>query len=649
MIKEQLTLYGKTDMGRQRTNNEDAFVIEYLDPDTVLAIAIDGVGGYEGGEVAAEIAQKEIPAYLKEFNRGERLELLKQAVVSANNSIYDRRLLDTARANMSCVLTAALIDTKRKVIDMVHVGDTRMYQFHHGELIKMSHDHSLIGYREEIGDLSEEEAMHHPQRNVISREVGSERHEVEDPDFLEAQEFPLLPNATFLLCSDGLTDLVTSSQIVEILGQKVSLDTKVQKLIDAANEAGGKDNVTVVLVEYQSEEVKPITEDDDLPIESKDETSDNDDKELMKPNLNNKLSRWRRVWQNRRKYLSVIVIVLSLMLICLGLSYIMIEKKCLEDHGGEVFGDLIANDIILKITGTFIIVLLWSACILSLCLVLQELFSIVSSKSYRITSAIHFSVIIAVVISYDLLFYLKTEEMAALGLIFCLIVEVLLCIYETGLYVIKPVTKLFISDFSSKQKLKAIINASFYALAYLCGLVCSFVMIYNIIFLIIEPSFKKYDAYGDVYYDYGPGGSGNVALLIIFYLLPIFFILSTFGMNIIHNVIEKKIVRLDKIHRNNEKSSQSVENYQTKKGCLIYTIVALLIIALQIVLIGVWANSRPSNKEPKVEKVAIVEEETDEEFDKMIRTLDSLGARQKNIDSVCVSSEEIEKLFSDIQ
>lgn len=249
-----IQFYGLSDVGRQRTNNEDAFVVEQLDERTVLAVAIDGVGGYEGGEVAAEIAQTKIPRYLHDFRNGERLELLKQAVVCANNAIFARRQVDTARPSMSCVLTSALIDSGRKVIDMVHVGDTRMYQFHHGELRKLSHDHSLIGYREEIGDLTEEQAMHHPQRNVISRDVGSAKHEVADRDFLEAGEFPLLPNSIFLLCSDGLTDLVISKQIIAILEKNLSLKQKAQALIDAANEAGGKDNVTVVLVEYVAEE-----------------------------------------------------------------------------------------------------------------------------------------------------------------------------------------------------------------------------------------------------------------------------------------------------------------------------------------------------------------------------------------------------------
>lgn len=263
--KEKLMYCGLSDMGRQRTNNEDAYVAEQLDENTILAVAIDGVGGYEGGEVAAEIAKTEIPKYLHEYQNGERIELLKQAVISANNAIYDQRQIDVARPNMSCVLTSAIVDKGRKVIDMVHVGDTRLYQYHHGNLRKLSHDHSLIGYREEVGDLSEEEAMHHPQRNVISRDVGSGKHGVEDRDFLEAEEFPLLPNSTLLLCSDGLTDLITSKQIVAILEQKLPIEKKVQALIDAANNAGGKDNITVVLMEYQAEEeeIAPIMDENE--------------------------------------------------------------------------------------------------------------------------------------------------------------------------------------------------------------------------------------------------------------------------------------------------------------------------------------------------------------------------------------------------
>lgn len=256
--QNQVSYFGDTNMGRQRTNNEDAYIAEQLNDTTILAAAIDGVGGYEGGEVAAEIARTEIPRFLRQFRNGERLELLKQAVVSANNAIFERRQTDDSRPNMSCVLTSALIDVKHKVISMVHVGDTRLYQFRHHQLVKLSHDHSLVGYREEMGDLTEEQAMHHPQRNVISRDVGSDHHEVADHDFLEAADFPLLPNSTLLFCSDGLTDLITSAQIISVLEQNISLKQKTAALIQLANEAGGKDNITVVLVEYLAPEAKPV-------------------------------------------------------------------------------------------------------------------------------------------------------------------------------------------------------------------------------------------------------------------------------------------------------------------------------------------------------------------------------------------------------
>ena len=307
----KINFFGLSDMGRQRTNNEDAFVAEALDENTVLAVAIDGVGGYEGGEVAAAIAQKEIPEYLKKYNRGERLELLKQAVTQANNAIVKRRQTDTERANMSCVLTSAIIDTQRMVVDMVHVGDTRLYQFHHDQLRKLSHDHSLVGYREEIGDLTEEEAMHHPKRNEISRDVGSEWHEVEDRDFIEAEEFPLQANSIFLFCSDGLTDLVTSKQIVGILELPDSLEKKAQMLIDMANEAGGKDNITVVLVEYHAEQekeeapLKPVEEQN--AADTKGETSQPTGTPVHLPVQNDEEKNKKRGKKSKRIWIIVLV------------------------------------------------------------------------------------------------------------------------------------------------------------------------------------------------------------------------------------------------------------------------------------------------------------------------------------------------------
>lgn len=245
-----ITFFGNTDMGQIRSNNEDAFIAQYIwDEKHVLAVAIDGVGGYEGGEIAASLAQKNIIEYLESYSNGERLELLKQAVIFANNRIYSERKNLPQYSSMSCVLTAILVEIESKRINMAHIGDTRLYQFANGEIIKLSHDHSLIGYREEIGELTEEEAMKHPQRNVIGRDVGSQFLENSGNDYIEVETFPLISNSILLLCSDGLCDMITSEQMKAELGKTLPVKDKVNNLIKEANKAGGKDNVTVVLVE----------------------------------------------------------------------------------------------------------------------------------------------------------------------------------------------------------------------------------------------------------------------------------------------------------------------------------------------------------------------------------------------------------------
>ena len=241
---------GKTDRGKSRKNNEDTFVVQTIwDHRHILGVAIDGVGGYDGGERASEIAKETIVACLEKHPQGECLDLLKQAVVEANNNIVKERNKTWKYPHMSCVLTACLVEVEKKRIHMVHVGDARLYQYHHDELKKLSHDHSLVGYREEIGNLSEKEAMRHPQRNIIDRLLGDEMHRMDDPDFLETATFPLLPNTTLLLCTDGLSDMITSSTIASVLQRHIPLEDKSHELIRLANAKGGKDNITVVLIE----------------------------------------------------------------------------------------------------------------------------------------------------------------------------------------------------------------------------------------------------------------------------------------------------------------------------------------------------------------------------------------------------------------
>ena len=266
----KIRFFGNTDLGQIRSNNEDAFIAQYIwDEKHILAVAIDGVGGYEGGEIASSLAQKSIIEYLELYSNGERIELLKQAVIFANNRIYSERKKLPRYSSMSCVLTAVLVETECKRINMAHIGDTRLYQFANGKIVKLSHDHSLVGYREEIGELTEEEAMKHPQRNVIGRDVGSQFLESSGNDYIEVEIFPLIPNSILLLCSDGLCDMITSELMRVELEKDVSIEDKVNNLIREANKAGGKDNVTVVLVE--SDNPESLSQNNDVmmdPIES---------------------------------------------------------------------------------------------------------------------------------------------------------------------------------------------------------------------------------------------------------------------------------------------------------------------------------------------------------------------------------------------
>ena len=246
-----ISFFGNSDMGCVRTNNEDTFVVQNVwDSEHLLAVVVDGVGGYEGGEVAAAIARDTIVEYLGKYPNGERLELLKQAVVNANSKVLAERSNNAKLADMSCVLTAILVEVAGLRVNMVHVGDTRFYQYAYGKLRKLSHDQSVVGYMEDNGLITEAEAMTHPQRNVISRYVGSEQFAAEGAEYVETASFPLVPTSSLMLCSDGLSDLVPSERIETVLSMDITAEEKVGLLIQDAKNAGGKDNITVVVADF---------------------------------------------------------------------------------------------------------------------------------------------------------------------------------------------------------------------------------------------------------------------------------------------------------------------------------------------------------------------------------------------------------------
>jgi serine/threonine protein phosphatase PrpC len=230
--------------GRSREKNEDRYE---LDPQAAFMLVVDGIGGSAAGEVAAGLAADAIRRRMRIPDAPAEARV-RDAIVLANQRILERSTLDPALKGMACVLTLALVSDDALVVG--HVGDSRLYKLTAGGISKLTHDHSPIGDREDRGELTEVEAMRHPRRNEVFRDVGGQPHEAADPDFIELLTTSLEPDAAVLLCSDGLSDMVTSVEIQRIVRKDAGDPAAVVgALIDAANAAGGKDNVTVVYVQ----------------------------------------------------------------------------------------------------------------------------------------------------------------------------------------------------------------------------------------------------------------------------------------------------------------------------------------------------------------------------------------------------------------
>lgn len=243
MVKTGLKCAGGTDPGLVRQNNEDAL---HLDPERGIFLVVDGIGGQAAGEKAAAIAIERIRARL-ERQTGTVEQRIREAVTMANNEILAAARSHPEWSGMACVLTLAVLDNGSAVIG--HVGDSRLYKIRQGQIRKITHDHSPVGEREDNRELTELEAMRHPRRNEVFRDVGSEEHSPDDPNFVEVRRIPFEPDSALLLCSDGLSDHVPSLDIRAAVERHAgNPEAAVHELIDAANLAGGKDNVTVVLV-----------------------------------------------------------------------------------------------------------------------------------------------------------------------------------------------------------------------------------------------------------------------------------------------------------------------------------------------------------------------------------------------------------------
>jgi len=228
-----------THTGLQRRENEDAV----LAAPPVFVVA-DGMGGAQAGEVASRIAVEAFAEGLPE--QGSPEERLATVALTANRRIYELSQSESERAGMGTTLTAAYLGENE--LALAHVGDSRAYLFRDGELTRLTQDHSLMAELIRRGKLTEEEAADHPQRSIITRALGPE------PEVtVDTWTYPVRAGDIVLLCSDGLTSMISEAQVAEILRAADGLERAAQALIDAANGAGGRDNITVLL--FRLEEV----------------------------------------------------------------------------------------------------------------------------------------------------------------------------------------------------------------------------------------------------------------------------------------------------------------------------------------------------------------------------------------------------------
>jgi PPM family protein phosphatase len=232
----------RTDTGRQRKANEDA----YFARSPLFAVA-DGMGGAQAGEVASGLAVEVLEEGLPD-GPGSVEERLAERVREANRRINELSRADDQRAGMGTTLTVAYVGEAE--LSVAHVGDSRLYRLRDGRFERLTDDHSLVEELVRQGRLTPQEADEHPQRSIITRALGPEAGV--EPD---SRTWPARGGDVYLLCSDGLTSMVPEPRVADILQGSGDLAAVGRALIDAANEAGGRDNITVVL--FRLEDVEP--------------------------------------------------------------------------------------------------------------------------------------------------------------------------------------------------------------------------------------------------------------------------------------------------------------------------------------------------------------------------------------------------------
>ena len=249
-----MVIFGNSDIGKRRENNEDSFRCGKLEDGTLWAVVCDGMGGAAGGEVASRIAAELVAekiqlCYRREFETPSLRNLLTSAIITANVSIFDRAAEKDELEGMGTTIVAAII--KGGVAIVAHVGDSRAYLFRKDKTIQITKDHSLVQAMLDGGQITEDEYKNSALKNIILKCLGT--NEIFDGDYIDYDVVFPEKGDVIMLCSDGLSNCLSNEEMNGIVFASDDLSASVSDLIEAANKNGGSDNITVVLIKTESD------------------------------------------------------------------------------------------------------------------------------------------------------------------------------------------------------------------------------------------------------------------------------------------------------------------------------------------------------------------------------------------------------------
>lgn len=243
--------FSMTHIGRRRDMNQDYMYTSTTPVGSLpnLFVVADGMGGHNAGEYASRFTVDKMVEVISQYRQQEPVAAMKEALTEANSQLLEEAGADPSKSGMGTTVVAATV-----IGDLLHVaniGDSRLYVIDHEAIRQITRDHSLVEEMVRLGEMDKAAAKVHPDKNIITRAIGVTRELA--VDFFEVE---LRPGDMILLCSDGLTNMVEDEEIKEIVMEQKNIVEKAEKLINTANENGGKDNITVVLIEPFSDEVK---------------------------------------------------------------------------------------------------------------------------------------------------------------------------------------------------------------------------------------------------------------------------------------------------------------------------------------------------------------------------------------------------------